>query len=378
MAKAKDIKQDGRMTNPSFGYNLGNQSRFALTVAAGFTMVELLVCLAIVGVLLAMAIPAVQMVRESSRLTVCQNNLRQIGVAVWNYDSAHQRLPPGTIGYAEAVNWDDFRNRPDGIFWKNKPHTSFLVLVLPWLEENSVANRLHHSMFDLQRDVTSFLQPNGSAFRWFGEVDFFPETCETRIELYACPSDDLVINSPDTRYMGGSQPVVGNTTDSDGLSFLEWLDIEVPGRHVGTNYLGNGGAMSGGIHPDPIRNQFRGPMSSGERISARTIRDGLSNSILAGETIGHFHDRQRLFVQSWVVGGLGRGRGNRPWMDTQGPLFGNSIESSAGGFGSRHRTGICNFLFCDGSIRPLQPSIDIQLAYSLFGIQDGLTFQANF
>src|SRR5688500_6457991 len=61
----------------------------------GFTLVELLVVIAIVGVLLALLIPAVQAARESSRRTQCQNNLRQVGLGLSNYESANKKFPAG-------------------------------------------------------------------------------------------------------------------------------------------------------------------------------------------------------------------------------------------------------------------------------------------
>ena len=97
--------------------------------ATAFTLVELLVVMAIIGTLLAILVPAVNAVRAGARLTQCQNNLRQVGLAIHNFESAQQKFPPGQT-------WTAKRTKPGAIDY------AWSALVLPYLEESSVFDQL--------------------------------------------------------------------------------------------------------------------------------------------------------------------------------------------------------------------------------------------
>lgn len=92
----------------------------------GFTLIELLVVIAIIAVLIALLLPAVQQAREAARRTQCKNSLCQIGLAIHNYEMAHNVLPPGSVNPTGPV-----RSEPIGY------HMSWAVQILPYLEQQN-------------------------------------------------------------------------------------------------------------------------------------------------------------------------------------------------------------------------------------------------
>lgn len=104
----------------------------------GFTLVELLVVIAIIGILVGLLLPAVQAAREAARRMSCQNNLKQMGLALHNYEGVFGKLPPAMFGSPMNGNTLD----DDGFGWQ--------VAILPFIEQQN--------MYDL-------MQPNGQPVR---------------------------------------------------------------------------------------------------------------------------------------------------------------------------------------------------------------------
>ena len=114
-----------------------------------FTLVEMLVVIAIMAVLVALLLPAVNAAREAARMTRCKSNLRQIGIALANYESASRRFPEGRNGLAGNNH-------------------SWATLILPFIEEDSLF------------DAYNFAEPWDSDSNW--------ESTKQDLSVFQCPS----------------------------------------------------------------------------------------------------------------------------------------------------------------------------------------------
>lgn len=144
-----------------FKSNLRGTPAFAFVHRAAFTLVELLVVIAIIGILVAILLPAVQSAREAARRITCQNNLKQIGLAVQNFEQAKMHLPPPKAGSSNYTNLG-----------------STLVMLLPFLEESS-----RFDQYDLSKVVD-----DPENLRITGEP----------VNVYLCPTMELPRAVPDT------------------------------------------------------------------------------------------------------------------------------------------------------------------------------------
>ncbi len=117
-----------------------------------FTLVELLVVIAIIGILVGLLLPAVQAAREAARRMQCSNNLKQIGLAMHNYESANKRFPPGAIARVPTNTCPP--QTGSGATRQNATGSTFTLAVLPYMEQTSLYNAFDFGVPFASRHVT--------------------------------------------------------------------------------------------------------------------------------------------------------------------------------------------------------------------------------
>ena len=120
----------------------------------GFTVIELLVVIAIIAILIGLLLPAVQRVREAAGRTYCQNNLKQIGLALHNYHDANGALPGGVNGLKGAPDLFDY--------W------SWMAMILPYIEQEN----LFRAADEWQRKTGSY-QAGTPPYYWWPWGDYW-------------------------------------------------------------------------------------------------------------------------------------------------------------------------------------------------------------
>ena len=153
----------------------------------GFTLVELLMVVGIIAILIMLLLPAVQSAREVARRTQCENNLRQLGIAVGNYASTHRVFPPGVVNVKGPIF-----NLPQGY------QVGWAVQILPFIEQANVDRHIDH-----RQGVST--DANSTATGYF-------------IGVFLCPSDS---RSGPMSYMGCHHDVEAPIdADNHGVLYL--------------------------------------------------------------------------------------------------------------------------------------------------------------
>ncbi len=274
---------------------------------SAFTLFDILVVLAIISILTALLLPAVQKAREATRRIKCGNHLKQIGLAVHNYHDSQKVIPFLLTHNSRVSSSTGFTQG----WW------SWRVRILPYIEQQPLYNSVDISHDAIEPFMASITKAQVS----------------TNIPVYICPSDPFgeQIWSAD---WGGPEPVAA----------------------AHSNYLG----CRGSKHDLPGDGVFP---ATNKNIRFSGILDGLSNTLLIGE-------RPLDSVGEWGWWALGTGFDFHGFADhvlynSEGLRIGVPGSSDdLSHFWSMHPGG-ANFVFCDGSVKFISYSIDHNTFQSL-------------
>ncbi len=322
---------------------------------SGFTLVELLVVIAVIGLLIGLLLPAVQGAREASRAMSCENNLRQLGLATEMFHDTYQSYPPAR-----------YQPRPGDVAEYNcgGEETTWLVRIMPFIEQ--VAN------YD----------------RWDFSAKYGNHPTEVRTStnaLFCCPSrrskDNAVgtgvAAATTTRYVTlpcGCRVAIAD----DSSTQLEGAVGDYGGNHgdltpgsfgLPTDFY-YGGNGTGVIITSRAQCRSSTPVDWIDRISHKHLLDGSSHTILIGEMhvpvgkLGQSPQDAFIFNGDQVFNSTRLGGPTVPIVNDI-----RSEGSSLVAWGSWHR-GRCHFVMCDGSTRALSTHIDTETLGSLCNRHD--------
>jgi prepilin-type processing-associated H-X9-DG protein/prepilin-type N-terminal cleavage/methylation domain-containing protein len=282
-----------------------------------FTLIELLVVISVIGVLIALLLPAVQAAREAARRTQCVNNLKQLGIALHTYESASRSFPPGYVSYFDSSGND------------TGPGWGWAAMLLPRFEQKP--------LFDALNFNTPIEHASNSTTR------------VTAIAILLCPSDSAPLNW------------WAVTRTPNGIQLQNICQVAT------SNYVGMYGTSDPGIDGDGIF--FRDG-----NVGIPNITDGTAQTIAAGERA------YALGVATWVGSVTGTslfplsndGVGYPRVEGAPGMILGHAGGNLGPGdpgcevnqFFSQHPGGV-NFLFADGHVAFLKTTMSYQVFRAL-------------
>ncbi len=330
-----------------------------------FSLIELMVVIAIIAVLIGLFLPAVQKVREAANRMSCQNNLKQYGLALHNYHETHGRFPPLYLGGSGEATW--------------------MLFLLPYLEMDNV-----YKFWD-----TSLV------FGYYRQR--IPEARQVANRFFYCPSR----RSPPQLNSETRDRINDRATYTFSGPLLKDLGLQTyPFPGCTADYAAVGGGDNGTYHLQGTLRWVGIPFPPGPDVDTRpgvwqltrftastsmaTVTDGASNTLVFGEkhlrpeAFGKADEREHgdgpIYSDDsaqWHIRLLGR----QDKDDLGRPLAGFSLDRKladgpndswrpAERFGSYH-PGVCQFVFVDGSVRPLANSTDIDTLTRLALPADG-------
>ncbi len=318
------------------------------TTRPAFTLVELLVVITIIGILIALLLPAVQSAREAARATQCANNVKQLGLGVLEHEQTYHIFPTGGWGY-----W--WLGDPDRGFGIKQP-CGWCYNVFPFIEQQA----LH----DAGAGLTGTAKANA----------LLPQVA-TPIAFYICPSRRLLQLYPPPSSLGPTS-TYPSWNGPTGLRLESRTDycINSGDQDVAALDLPGPSTLAQGDAPSyswPNTSNMTGVSFTRSQITMANITDGASNTYLIGEKLinpdnyydGNDPGDNGNATCGFDVDSIRCSSQGPPMQDTSGII---NWER----WGSAHTTG-CRFAFCDGSVHVISFSIDQTINLRLANRADG-------
>ncbi|MEZ5940397.1 MAG: DUF1559 domain-containing protein [Planctomycetaceae bacterium] len=298
----------------------------------GFTLIELIVVMGVIAMLVAMLLPAVQQAREAARRTACKNNLKQLGLALTNYQGLYDVFPPGYVSREVAPDDPYSMETGSGYAWS--------TLLLPFLDQAPLMQQIN-----LRGNSTDPMSLNLAA---------------TQIPAFTCPSD--------------TGELVFAVTNLAGTLTLSR-----------SNYVGVYG--TGDLSSLPGAPVERGIFYRNSGVAIYDLKDGASHTLLLGERVSP-QDRENMpqecCAATWYAVPPGSayesdnsGTFQPPWLvlgatnqAMAAPLIPLNAPNASAPFSSQHVGGI-QVVFADGSVRFISENIKYDQFQHLGEIADG-------
>lgn len=338
----------------------------------GFTLVELLVVIAIIGILVGLLLPAVQAAREAARRMSCSNNLKQIALAMHNYEGVHKTMPPALFGSDPRIP-DDMSDRSRQPTGEDDDGFGWLVTLLPFIEQGNLYNAM-----DVNGHYGVLGNPNIRSIYYPGigrpTIDAPHPGGDTIISTYRCPSSALPDHVPETWVIPGSAAVGGRAVPCYNPMKVGYATCD---------YKTGGGSCYGDFG---VMHKIR----EVRNVKFKDVTDGLSNTILSAESsyatsnVRWWNgDRERIApdvfrdMPTWI-GSFGsgadetvrtNGRTHSPINARISPnkMYRAFNDDCAFSF----HTGGAQFAFADGSVHFLSENVEVQTYCHLHDRRDG-------